>query len=62
MLLKMKDPSSMYSMTVQNLLSENESTVIEHFKLLLQMEIHRMQESGSKELEEFRVYFHFLVR
>lgn len=52
----------MYSMTVQNLLSENESTVIEHFKLLLQMEIHRMQESGSKELEEFRVYFHFLVR
>lgn len=40
----------MYSITVQNLLSENESTVIEHFKLLLQMEIRRMQESGSKQL------------
>lgn len=49
----------MYSITVQNLPSEDESILIEHFRLLLQIEICHMQESGSKQLEEFTEYLHF---
>lgn len=52
----------MYSITVQNLPSEDESIVIEHFKLLLQMKMCHMQESGSKELNEFTVYLFSPVR
>lgn len=62
MWLKMKHHFSMYSITVQNLPSEDESIVIEHFRFLLQIEICLTQESGSKHLEEFTEYFHFPVR
>lgn len=43
MVLKTKDPFSTYSITVQKFPLEDESIVIEHFKLLLQMEICAMQ-------------------